>query len=77
MNVNFFKLLIIIGLLFSIKSFGQITIVKDQNNIDLIGKINLENTNASSFLPPKIKVDDGLVKVWSKKINLHNKKSPT
>jgi hypothetical protein len=59
-------------LFWSINSFSQITVVKNQNNIDLIGKINLENANASSFLPPKIKVDDGLIKVWNKEINLHH-----
>ena len=73
MNLKAIIILIFISFL-SINSFGQITVVKNQNNIDLIGKINIENTNAFSFLPPKIKVDDGLTKVWNKEINLHHKK---
>jgi hypothetical protein len=72
MIVRVIRVLIVISLFWSINSFSQITVVKNQNNIDLIGKINLENANASSFLPPKIKVDDGLIKVWNKEINLHH-----
>jgi len=51
--------------------FGQITIVENKDNITLIGKVNLENTDASSFLPPKIKVNDGLTVVWDKSTNKH------
>ena len=72
MKTSIFRILITFSLLHSLVSLGQITIVENQNNIDIIGKINLENTNASSFLPPKIKVDDGLIKVWNKEINQHH-----
>ena len=73
MNLKAIRILFLISF-FSVNSYSQITVVKNQNNIDLIGKINIENTNAFSFFPPKIKVDDGLTKVWNKEINLHHKK---
>lgn len=73
MKKYIFRTTLSLSLLFSIVSIGQIKIVESQNNIDLIGKINLENANATSFLPPKIKVDDGLISVWDKKVNQHHK----
>ena len=63
--------LILTFFLVPIIGFGQITIVENIDNITLIGKVNLENTDATSFLPPKIKVNDGLTVVWDKSANKH------
>jgi len=71
MNRNLYILTIIFLFLTSMVCYSQIKILENKDNITLIGQINLENTKAFSFFPPKLKVDDGLTNVWNKDINKH------
>lgn len=69
------KLRVILCLCFFFCKIGisQIQVLEKKEDAILIGKININNTDASSFLPPKIKVgNDGLSSVWDKQVNKHH-----